>query len=104
MSKSKVIKSMTKKEALKVAMVNSTLDMIQGKLAKVTFIKVDGSLSTMSCRIEAKVDLKGKESTANKEGGQITVYKMAGKKSGYRSFYGQNVTAIECGKLSAKFE
>ena len=95
---------MTKKEALKVASVRATLDLCEGKIMKVTFVKKGGELSTMTCRTDASVGLKGGKSTANKKGGQITVYKMAGVNSSYRSFYGQNVIKIECGKQLAVFE
>lgn len=69
----------------------------KGKVFKVAFIKKNGDLRTMSCRLDVKKHLKGgKNNTKNKED-LLTVFDMSLKE--YRSIPLNRLCSFKCGDI-----
>ena len=74
------------------------LDVIRktnGKFFKVLFVKKDGSLREMTCRLGVKKDLRGGKSTTEHLDNLITVYDVFAK--GYRNINLDTVKYFKCG-------
>ena len=66
-----------------------------GKFFKVLFVKKDGSLREMTCRLGVKKDLRGGKSTTEHLDNLITVYDVFAK--GYRNINLDTVKYFKCG-------
>ena len=74
------------------------LDVIRktnGKFFKVLFVKKDGSLREMTCRLGVKKDLRGGKSTTEHLDNIVTVYDVLAK--GYRNINLDTVKYFKCG-------
>lgn len=68
---------------MKVSALRDLLDNTQGRFFTVEFVKKDGSLRTMNCRVGVTRFLKGGDSTVADRKDLYTVYDMVAK--GYRN-------------------
>lgn len=76
------------------------LDVIRktnGKFFKVLFVKKDGSLREMTCRLGVKKDLRGGKSTTEHLDNIVTVYDVFAK--GYRNINLDTVKYFKCGSV-----
>ena len=72
----------------------SLTDMVGGRFFHVTFVKKDGSVRNMGCRLGVKKYIKGTGTTSNNPS-LVTVYDM--KVKGYRAFDLNRVYSVKQG-------
>jgi hypothetical protein len=66
------------------------------KIISVTYKKKDGTVSKMACRFHVSKGVKGKGSSYNpEERNYAIVYKMQGKKSGFRTIIVDNIISVK---------
>lgn len=83
--------------------LRSLLLATQGKFFQVTFIKSDGSVRKMVCRVGVTSHLKGGSKTfSDLDKGLMTVYDVHSR--GYRSFSLDRLISFTFGGLTTKFE
>jgi hypothetical protein len=71
--------------------LDSIIESSNGKIVSVTFIKADGTLRVMTCRLGVTKHLKGGESTL--DGSKyLTVFDMA--KKGYRAINRDTIQSV----------
>ena len=81
------------------------LDVIRktnGKFFKVLFVKKDGSLREMTCRLGVKKGLRGGKSTTDHLDNIVTVYDIVAK--GYRNINLDTVKYFKCGGVEYNIE
>lgn len=73
--------------AIPASRVTEFLEHLGGTIFRATFIKKDGSLRTMPCRLHVTKGVKGngRNPAADFNNPYVTVFAMEGKKSGFRS-------------------
>ncbi len=76
--------------------IESIIKNTNGKFFVVEFIKKDGSIRKMICRLGVKKHLKGGNKTTPNN--CITVYDVINK--GYRCFYPDTIINFKCGNVS----
>jgi hypothetical protein len=69
----------------------------KGKVFKVSFIKKNGKLRNMSCRLDVKKYLKGGKSTTKNRDDVLTVFDMSLQE--YRSIPLNRLCSFQCGDI-----